>query len=111
MSDKLKEAFEVLLNIPSVKVEKVEVDREGNYRITVHSTEEGTLCHKCGKPIHKPYGLGELITLRYLPILGKQVYIRIRPSRYQCSDCDGNPTTTQRAPWYELRPTTSDARV
>lgn len=103
MTDKLKEAFEVLLDIPNVKIEKVEVDREGNYVITVRSTEEGTRCHRCGKSIHNFYGHGEVITVRHLPILGKQVYIRIRPPRYQCRDCDAHPTTTQRASWYESR--------
>jgi hypothetical protein len=34
--DELKNAFNVLLDIPHVEVDEVEMDREGNYRVTVH---------------------------------------------------------------------------
>ncbi len=34
---------------------------------------------------------------------GRYVYIRIRPARYQCTHCKGNPTTTQKLTWYEPR--------
>ena len=46
--DELKSAFNVLLNIPNIEVDEVERDREGNYRVTIHSTERGTRCHQCG---------------------------------------------------------------
>ena len=62
--DKLKYAFSVLLDIPHVEVDEVEIDREGNYRVTIHSTERGTCCHKCGNFIDHFYGYGEFITLR-----------------------------------------------
>jgi hypothetical protein len=32
-----------------------------------------------------------------------KAYIRIRPVRYQCSYCDGKPTTTQKLVWYDER--------
>jgi transposase len=32
-----------------------------------------------------------------------KAFIRIRPVRYQCTDCNGNPTTTQKLPWYDER--------
>lgn len=35
--------------------------------------------------------------------MGRKVYIRIRPARYQCTHCSGNPTTTQKLQWYEPR--------
>jgi len=41
--------------------------------------------------------------LRHLPTFGKDVYIRIRMPKYQCSDCDGNPTTTQRVSWFDAK--------
>lgn len=99
----LKKAMEVLLDIPNIDIEEVAEDRKGNYIITVASTIEGTPCHKCGKWIDKPYGHSEWITLQHLPILSKAVYIRIRLPRYQCTDCDGNPTTTQRVSWFDPR--------
>ena len=93
----------ISLDIPNVEVEKLEIDRDGHYRITVHSTEQGTHCRKCGIFIDHFYGYSPQITLRHLPILGQQVEICIRPKRYQCQECDGKPTTTQKLGWYEHR--------
>jgi transposase len=101
--DELKNAFNALLDIPNVEVDEVEIDRDGNYRVTVHSAEHGTHCHKCGNFIDHFYGHGEFITLRHLSLLGRQVELRLRPPRYQCMRCGGQPTTTQRASWYEHR--------
>lgn len=101
--DELKNAFNVLLDIPNVEVDEVEIDRDGNYRVTIHSTERGTHCHKCGNFIDNFYGHGEFITLRHLSLLGRQVELRLRPPRYQCQRCEGQPTTTQRAMWYDHR--------
>jgi len=93
----------MLLDIPHVEVDEVEIDRDGNYRVTIHSTERGTRCHQCGHFIDHFYGYGEFITLRHLSLLGRQVELRRRPSRYQCQRCQGQPTTTQRATWYDHR--------
>ena len=101
--DELKSAFNVLLNIPNIEVDEVEIDREGNYRVTIHSTERGTRCHQCGNFIDHFYGHGEFITLRHLALFGRQVELRLRPPRYQCQRCQGQPTTTQRATWYDHR--------
>ncbi|CDH47365.1 hypothetical protein BN874_80055 [Candidatus Contendobacter odensis Run_B_J11] len=43
----IKTTFEVNLDSSNVKIEHIEVDQEGYYRITVNSTECGTYCHKC----------------------------------------------------------------
>jgi transposase len=51
--------------------------------------------HKCGKEATKAHGLAEAILLRHLSILGHQVYIRIKPVRYQCQNCDDRTTTTE----------------
>jgi transposase len=99
----LRGSLNIPLDIPHVEVEKLEIDQDGNYRITVHSTERGTHCHKCGGFITDFYGYSPSITLRHLPILGRQVEICIRPQRYQCQECAGKPTTTQKLGWYEHR--------
>jgi|OpeIllAssembly_1097287.scaffolds.fasta_scaffold21886_1 transposase len=99
----LRGSLNIPLDIPNVEVEKLEIDQDGNYRITVHSTERGTHCHKCGGFITDFYGYSPSITLRHLPILGRQVEICIRPQRYQCQECAGKPTTTQKLGWYEHR--------
>jgi transposase len=93
--------FEIALDIPNVKIDRVETNKESDFIITVSSTLEGTHCRKCGKRICKFHGHDDEITLRHLPILGRKVYLRIQPARYQCLDCDGRPTTTQRLSWYK----------
>ncbi len=99
----MRQTFEIPLDIPEVTIEKVETDRNGDFIITVKSTVEGTHCHTCGKKITKVYGDDREIILRHLPILGRKTYIRLRPVRYQCPYCDGNPTTTQQLAWYTTR--------
>ncbi len=101
--DDLKSAFNVLLDLPNLEIDEVETDQDGNYRVTVHSTENGAHCHKCGHFTTHFYGCGPFITLRHLSLLGRQVDLRIRPQRYQCKECAGEPTTTQKLAWYEQR--------
>jgi transposase len=86
-----------------VKIEKVEITKGGDFVITVRRMVEGAHCHRCGRPISKAYGHGRTLPLRHLSILGRTSYIRIRPVRYQCGECPGWPTTTQRLSWYEPR--------
>jgi transposase len=99
----MRETFEIPLDIPDVRIIKTEMNATGDFIITVESTVEGSECHRCGRRITKPYGHDREMTLRHLSILGKKTYIRIRPKRYQCRDCEGRPTTTQKASWYEPR--------
>ncbi len=99
----LRLAFETLLDIPNVEIEKVRVDINGDYVVTVKIAEKGKICRVCGKYIDKPYGYDRPIKLRHLPLMGRKVFIEIRPARYQCSDCDGNPKTTQKLSWYEWK--------
>ena len=88
------------LDIPHVKVLSVRQDKGGDYIITVESTRNWAICRKCGRKITKFNGYGRWIKLRHLPVLGRRVYIRLRPKRYECPYCDGK-TTTQRLDWYE----------
>lgn len=95
--------FEISLDIPDVEIIKIEKNKLEDLIITVRSTKESCACHKCGKEIKKIHGYGEAILLRHLSILGHQVYLRIKPVRYQCEYCDDNPTTTEQADWYNRR--------
>jgi len=99
----LIDSMKSFLNIPDVEIQDVVEDRDGNYIVTAISTKEGAECHKCGKNINSLYGYSEWIMLRHLPIFGKEVYIRIRLQRHQCTNCIGNPTTTQKVPWFDRR--------
>ena len=38
-----------------------------------------------------------------MSILDRPVYIRIKLTRYQCTDCDDHPTTTEQPAWYTRR--------
>ena len=91
------------LDIPDVQVLNVEQYERGDCTITVESTLEGTRCRQCGREITDLHGVDEAITLRHLPILGRPVYLRLRPKRYRCPYCDEGPTTTQQLSWYTAK--------
>ena len=88
------------LDIPNIEVRSVAVNEHGDYIITVESTQDGGICENCGAKITKSNGHGREIELRHLPILGHRVYIRLRPKRYECANCNGK-TTTQKLDWYD----------
>ena len=94
--------LQIPLDIPDVKVEKFDVTASG-FVITIVSELKDTICKSCGKPIDKFYGYSKEITLRHLPILEKPVWLKIKPKRYQCRDCDNGPTTTQACSWYDSK--------
>ncbi len=91
------------LDIPDVRVINVEQNERGECTVTVESTIEGTRCRVCGRELKELHGVDEAITLRHLPILGRPVYLRLRPKRYRCLDCEGGPTTTQQLSWYSAK--------
>lgn len=91
------------LDIPDVDVLATQQTRDGKFIITVESRCETTKCGVCQQEIACTYGHGQKVTLRHLPILGKETTIVIRPRRGQCPNCMHNPTTTQVLDWYDQR--------
>jgi transposase len=89
------------LDIPDIKVLQTQITERGEFILTVESTLSSAHCHQCGREIRKSHGHDDWVTVRHLPILGRPVYIRYRPRRYQCKDCEGHPTTTQQVAWHE----------
>jgi transposase len=89
------------LDIPDVRVLQTELTKDGELILTVESTLSRTTCRRCGRTITERHGVGEPRLLRHLPILGRIVYLRIRPKRFRCPWCDGHPTTTQQLDWYD----------
>ncbi|MBN2148835.1 MAG: transposase [Anaerolineales bacterium] len=77
------------------------INKVGELIITIESTKEGTICRKCGREIHKRHGYDEWAVIRHLPVFGRPSYLRYRPRRYQCLECEDHPTTTQRLDWRE----------
>ena len=89
------------LGIPNIRVLKTEIGERGEIIITIESTKSGTTCRKCGKWILKLHGQEEWITIRHLPVFGRASFLRYRPRRYQCQDCEGHPTTTEKLDWHD----------
>src|SRR5215216_4442883 len=83
------------LDIPNVRVLQTELTKDGEFILTVESTLMSTTCRRCGRTISERHGTDEPRLLREKPILGRVVYVRIRPKRFRCPICDGHPTTTQ----------------
>ena len=90
------------LDIPDVEVTGTEINESGDYIITVESTRDSAVCQHCGSQLTKFNGHNREIELRHLPILGRRVYLRIRPKRYECPKCGGK-TTTQKLDWYDIK--------
>ena len=95
--------LQIPLDIADVQIEKFDASTKKSFVVTVTSELNGTTCQHCGKPIDKFYGYSKEIILRHLPILEKPVWIKIKPKRYQCPNCDNGPTTTQTCSWYDSK--------
>jgi transposase len=89
------------LDIPDLRVLQTELTKAGELILTVESTLTSTNCRRCGRTITEGHGVDEPRLLRHLPILGRVVYLRIRPKRFRCPWCDDHPTTTQHLDWYD----------
>jgi len=96
-----KAQITIPLDIPDVRVLQTSVNERGEIIITIESTKVGTTCRKCGKWITRLHGQDEWVTIRHLPAFGRPSYLRYRPRRYQCQDCEGHPTTTQSLDWHD----------
>ena len=91
----------VPLDIPDVRVLSTEINKVGDLMITIESVKEGTICRQCGREIRKRHGYDEWTIIRHLPVFGRPSYLRYRPRRYQCMECEGHPTTTEQLSWRE----------
>lgn len=94
--------IEIPLDLPEIRIVDTEMTKR-EIVITVESTREWAICSKCGNEIREFHSFGRQLRLRHLPILGRPLMIEIRPKRFRCPSCDGNPTTTQKLDWYEER--------
>lgn len=89
-------------DLPEVRILKSELS-EREIVITVESTREWALCSQCGRETREFHSYGRTLRLRHLPILGRPVFIELRPKRFRCPWCDDHPTRTQQLDWYEAR--------
>jgi transposase len=95
--------IQVPLNLPDVRILSTQRTEQGYWLIRVESTLEGAQCRNCGREIHDFHGWDAALRLRHLPLFDVPVFVEIRPKRYRCPFCAGNPTTTQPCEWYETR--------
>ena len=89
------------LGIPDVRVLETSMNERGEIIITIESTQDGTRCRKCGKWITKLHGQDAWVTIRHLPVFGRASFLRYRPKRYQCQECESQPSTTQQLEWHD----------
>jgi len=89
------------LDIPDVRVLQTNLTQANELILTVESTLISTTCRRCGRTLTEQLGEDRPRLLRHLPILGRPVYLRIRPKRFRCLHCEGQPTTTQELDWIE----------
>jgi len=95
--------LQISLDLPDVRILEVSQTITAEWLIRVESTLTGTTCRKCGQGIDQFHGLDAPLRLQHLPLFEVPVWIELRPKRYRCPRCDGGPTTTQQACWYERR--------
>ncbi len=89
------------LDIPDLRVLQTDLTQAGELILTVESSLTSTTCQRCGRTISDLHGEDRPRLLRHLPILGRPVYLRIRPKRFRCPFCEDYPTTTQQLDWYD----------
>jgi len=95
------------LGIDSLDITAQTLDKQGNIILDVKSKRTEIPCRKCGKLINKKRGFGDVLTVRHLSILDTPVYLRIRVVRYQCLDCDNDPTSSEEYDWMERKSKTT----
>jgi len=71
--------FELDLDLEGVEVLECSRSTQGDYVISLQSTRKTEKCRRCGHEICCFKGYDDWIKVRHLPILGKAVYLRIRP--------------------------------
>ncbi len=96
------------LDLPDVRVLDTQINEQGEIIITVESTLEGCKCKHCKKKTKAFHQDDEWITMRHHSILGRPVYIRMRPKRYNCARCAHRKgkkkvTTTQQLSWHRAK--------
>ena len=89
------------LDIADVRVLQTELTKQGELIVTVESILMTAMCRCCGRTLTQQHGVDEPRVLRHLSVLGRPVYLRLRPKRFRCPSCTGNPTTTQHLDWYD----------
>jgi transposase len=95
--------IQVPLDLPHVRVLKVEARKGGGWTISVESTLKTGRCERCGRENSVFHGYDDWVEVQHLPIFEQAVYIRYRPKRYACPFCEAHPTSQQELSWHRAR--------
>ena len=95
--------IQVPLDLPHVKVLKVEARKAGGWTISVESTLKTARCEKCGRESAVFHGYADWVEVQPLPLFEQVVFIGYRPKRYACPFCEGQPSTQQQLSWHRAR--------
>lgn len=90
------------LDLADVTILDAYLDDQGACHITVESTLDQAMCHRCEQAITASHGYGEPITVRHLAVWGRPTYVTLHPRRFVCPHCSppGHAvTTTQTVAW------------
>src|SRR6266496_3723345 len=100
------------LALPAVRVRQTELTTDDELIRTVASTLMRTTCRRGGCTLSAPHGLDQPRVRRQLPMLGRGVAIRLRPTRCRWPVCAAHPTTPPTRAWDDptARHTNADAR-
>lgn len=96
-------AIFVPINLPDVDVINTNISNNGDIVLRVKSTTTGTCCKHCGEYTDRYHSSNKKVVLNHLSSFGNAVYIEFQPVRYICTNCDGNPTTTEKPSWYQSK--------
>ena len=105
----MESMFQMVLDLPGVRVVEVARTKRGEWVLRVESVLSTTACARCGRTIAEPRGRAERVRLRHLPVFDQSVFIELRPKRFGCRSCEGEPVTTQTLDWYDERSLTTHA--
>ena len=94
--------IEELLNIPHIRVTKVDYDKD-QIECDIVSTQGYAQCHQCGQKATEFFAQGEKVALRHLPLCGRQVLLWFHSKRYRCTHCPGGVTTTEHPSWSDTK--------
>lgn len=93
-------SFQIPLDIPDIEIVAVREGEQNAFVLEVKSTLDYTHCRQCQRKLTTFHGYDRPIRLQHLPILERKVFIELKPKRYRCRNCEGDPTSTQQPDWY-----------
>lgn len=100
--------FQITLDIPNIRITSSSLNKEGQIQLEVSTTQHTAKCSCCQQEISEFAGFARPLLLQHKPIMGKNVILKIRPKRYRCRHCEGNPTSIQQSSWFKPNSTRTD---